>query len=186
MTDLLLGDDLIQEVLWHLSQGDIAASVDVSAPDAPMDVDEATNDVKAVQKALRGLVQIVWSSLTAESSELFSDFSSFARLSLADAAELLEEQASRTKTSLRETEDEVKQGKRDVIGRDKERLKEEEDVKVQFEHGMDTLKGVGVTAIGTGQEASAKAEEIASNTSSRLQAAFDKVSVLSLNIVLLV
>ncbi len=162
---------MLQEALWHLSEGDLA----LSTPDVSVDAEEVSDDVDAIRKSLRNLVQIIWSSISSESSEVFRDFSSFARLILADAAEAVEEQASRAKSTLREVEQEVQEGQRDSLGRDKERLKEEEDIKVQFEHGMDTLKGAGVSAIGTGQQASAKAEDMSAKTMSRLQTAFDKV-----------
>ncbi|KAF9011677.1 hypothetical protein BDZ89DRAFT_963742 [Hymenopellis radicata] len=165
------GDDLLQEALWHLSEGDLA----LSTPDVPVDTEEASADADAVRKSLRDLVQIIWSSISSESSEVFHDFSSFARLVIADAAEAVEEQAARAKSTLREVEKEVQDGQRDSLGRDKERMQEEEDVKVQFEHGMDTIKGAGVSAIGAGQQASAKVEDMSAKTMSKLQSAFDKM-----------
>ncbi|KAK0467954.1 uncharacterized protein EV420DRAFT_1502084 [Desarmillaria tabescens] len=164
-------DDLLQEAIWHLSEGDIS----VPAPSDVVDTDEAAQDVEKIRKALRKLLQIAWSSISSEDSFVFRDFASFARSSLADAAEMVEDQAARAKDSLREVEQEVQEGKRDTLGRDKERMEEEEkDVKVQFEHTMDSLKDTGATVIGAGQDAKAKAEELADRTGDRLKNAFQR------------
>lgn len=45
-------------------------------------------------------------------------------------------------------EEEVQEGKRDQWGRDKERLEQERDVKVAWEHGVDTVKDAGSSVIG--------------------------------------
>jgi len=103
---------------------------------------------------------------------------SLLRLSLADAAELIEEQASGAKETLRQMEDEVQAGERDTLGRSKKRLEEEKDVKVAWEHGMDTVKGAGSKVIGATQQATAKAEETTKKTADRLSDAFAKVSLL--------
>ncbi len=89
---------------------------------------------------------------------------------------MVEDQAARAKDNLREVEHEVQEGKRDALGRDKERMEEEEkDVKVQFEHTMDSLKDTGSTVIGAGQDAKAKAEEFADRAGDRLKNTFQKV-----------
>ncbi|KIK70088.1 hypothetical protein GYMLUDRAFT_34552 [Collybiopsis luxurians FD-317 M1] len=163
-------DNLLQEAIWHLNQGDFSdASINTSAS---IDTDEATKDWQDARDSIRTILSIIWSGLSSETSSLFQDFSSFARLSLADAAEVVEKQASRAKSNLREIDEQVQKGERDTLGRDKERLKQEEDVQVAFEHGMDTLKGAGSTVIGAGQESAAKASELYDRTSTQLQNSF--------------
>ncbi|KAJ4468733.1 hypothetical protein J3R30DRAFT_3553625 [Lentinula aciculospora] len=163
-------DNVLQAAIWHLSQGDISeTSLDAKVK---INTDEASKDAQDARDSIYTILSIIWSGLSSETSSLFDDFSSFARLSIADAAEIIENQASRAKDSLRDIDEEVQSGKRDTFGRDKERLKEEEDVQVAFEHGMDTLKGAGSTAIGTGQESIAKASDLSDRTSTQLQNAF--------------
>ena len=137
--------------------------------------DQAIDDVNAIRTVIRNLLSIVWSSVTTEGSSLFQDLLSVLRLSIADAAELVQEHAGRAKEGLRSVDKEVQQGQRDTLGRDKKRLEEEKDVKVAWEHGMDTVKDAGTTVIGTTQETSAAAQEKYSKASSRLQEAYDKV-----------
>ena len=139
--------------------------------------DQAIADVNAIRSVIRNLLCIVWSSVSTEGSSLFQDLLSVLRLSIADAAELVQDQAGRAKESLRTVDKEVQQGQRDSLGRDKKRLEEERDTKVAWQHGMDTVKDAGTTVIGTTQETSAAAQEKSSKASSRLQEAFYKVSV---------
>lgn len=163
----------MQEAIWHLSQGDLSdTSVDVNIKP---NTDEALKDAQDARESIRTILSIIWSGLSSEGSSLFEDFTSFARLSLADAAEVVENQASRAKDSLREVDEEVQSGKRDTLGRDKERLKQEEDLQVAFEHGMDTVKGAGSSVIGAGQQSVAKASELSDRTSAKLHNAFYKV-----------
>ena len=138
--------------------------------------DQAIADVNAIRSVIRNLLSIVWSSVSTEGSSLFQDLLSVLRLSIADAAELVQEQAGRAKESLRTVDKEVQQGQRDSLGRDKKRLEEEQDTKVAWQHGMDTVKDAGTTVIGTTQETSAAAQEKSSKASSRLQEAYYKVS----------
>ncbi|KAF7305506.1 hypothetical protein HMN09_00803400 [Mycena chlorophos] len=168
------GDDILQEALWHLSNTEIDVSVSVDGPDQLVDRNEAAADIDAVRSSLKTLLSIVWQSIASEGGFLFSDFASFMRLTLADAAEALEGQAGRTKEGLREVEQDVQKGRRDDLGRDKKRLEEEKDVKVAFEHGMDTLKDAGSTVIGAGQTAKAKTEDTADQATTRLQNAYYK------------
>ncbi|KAJ3732954.1 hypothetical protein DFJ43DRAFT_1070435 [Lentinula guzmanii] len=166
-------DNVLQEAIWHLSQTDISnTSIDANTK---VNTQEASQDAQDARDSIRTILSIIWSGLSSESSSLFEDFSSFTRLSLADAAEVVEKQASRAKDSLREVDEEVQAGERDTFGRDKARLKEEEDVQVAFEHGMDTLKGAGSSVIGAGQETAAKASELSDRTSIQLQNAFYKM-----------
>ncbi len=176
-----LEDNVLQEALWHLSQGDLS-SVDVGT--VSVDTDEASKDLQKLRVSLRTILTIFWSGVSAESSSLFFDFSSFARLALADAAEAVEDQAARAKESLRQVDDEVQQGQRDVLGRDKERLKQEEDTKVAFQHGMDTVKDAGTSVIGTVQDSSAKAVELSERTSTQLQNSFYRVCIQFVSVLL--
>jgi hypothetical protein len=137
--------------------------------------DQAIDDVNAIRSALRNLLCIVWSSVTTEGSSLFQDLLSVLRLSIADAAEIVQEHAGRAKESLRSIDKEVQEGQRDPLGRDKKRLEEEKDTKVAWQHGMDTIKDAGTTVIGTAQQTSATAQEKGSKASSKLQEALYKV-----------
>ncbi|KAF5340103.1 hypothetical protein D9758_013155 [Tetrapyrgos nigripes] len=177
-------DNLLQEALWHLNQADIAVnpsavtenvpSVNVQVGSTGMDIDkdEAKEDAKAIASSLRTLIQIVWNSVTSEGSGLFQDFASFSRLSLADAAEIIEHQAGQAKETLRRVDQEVQEDKRDAIGRDKQRLEEEKDPQVAWEHGMDTVKDVGSATIGVTREGAAKVSDTASRVSSKAQESF--------------
>ena len=137
--------------------------------------DQAKDDIRALRRALRNLFSVVWDSASSEGASIFYDLLSVIRLSLADAAELVEEQAGKAKESLRSIEDEVQSGQRDTLGRDKQRLEEEKDTKVAWEHGMDTAKGAGSTVIDATRTAAETAEEKAEKTSQRIQDAWNKV-----------
>lgn len=144
--------------------------------EAQADKDKVIAEVDAIRSALRNLLSIVWSSVSSEGTSLFQDFLSLLRLSIADAAEVVEEQASLAKENLRSVDKEVQQGQRDPLGRDKKRLEEEKDTKIAWQHGMDTIKDAGTAVIGASQETSAAAQEKSSKASSRLQEAYYKVS----------
>ncbi|PFH47867.1 hypothetical protein AMATHDRAFT_151108 [Amanita thiersii Skay4041] len=163
-------DNVLQEAIWHLSQSELVVTSEASA-----DVDKAKQDLDSIRRALRTLLAIFWSSLTSEGSALFQDFVSFTRLALSDAAELLEEAAGRTKETLREQERGFREGERDVLGRDKKRLEEEKDIKVAWEHGMDTVKEAGTGVIETTQQATSSAEEKAERTRSRMRYAYQQI-----------
>ncbi|KAI0055356.1 hypothetical protein BV25DRAFT_1815676 [Artomyces pyxidatus] len=171
------GDNVLQEALWHLSQADISASsVDV---DVPMDKTEASQDYRAVVNSLRSSLEILWTSATAEGSGVFSDFASFTRLSLADAADVVSEKAGQAADSLRGVEDEVQAGERDSIGRKRksdEQEEEDADVRVKFERGMDSAKVAGSTVIGAGQNAKAKAEDLSDRAHVRLHDAATRIA----------
>ncbi|KAK0498402.1 hypothetical protein EDD18DRAFT_1308634 [Armillaria luteobubalina] len=146
------------KAIWHLSEGDIVAAT----PSDAVDKDEAAEDVEKIRKALRKLLHIAWTSISSEGSFVVRDFASFARSSLADAAAM---------DSLREVEQEVQDETR------RELEEEEKDVKVQFEHTMDSLKDTGSTVIGAGQDAKAKATELADKAGDRLKNTFQKKHV---------
>ena len=143
--------------------------------EAQVDKQQAIADVNAIRTALRTLLSIVWSSVSSEGTSLFQDFLSFLRLSIADAAEIVQDQAGRAKENLRSVDQEVQEGQRDSLGRDKKRLEEEQDPKVAWQHGMDTIKDAGATVIGASQETSAAAQDQSDKASSRLQEAYYRV-----------
>ncbi|KAL1713884.1 hypothetical protein EV715DRAFT_210772 [Schizophyllum commune] len=166
-------DDLLEETLWHLSQADLTnASTSTSGS---IDTDEAANDAKAAAGAMRTVLRVLWESVSSEGSILGQDLTSFFRLGLADVAEAIEGAAGSTKESLRSIDKEVQEGKRTTLGRDKERLEQEKDPKVAFEHGMDTLKDAGVTGIGAVQSATEKAQEGKDKASERLTTMYDRI-----------
>ncbi|KAF9523026.1 hypothetical protein CPB83DRAFT_68008 [Crepidotus variabilis] len=163
-------DNTLQEAIWHLSQGDLTTT-----EEAQETKDQSLQDLNKIRKSLRTLTTIMWSSYTSEGSALFSDFFSVLRTSLADAAEIVEAQAGAAKESLRNIESEVQEGKRDTLGRDKQRLEEEKDAKVAWQHGMDTVKDAGTGIIGGVQTTSETIAEKSDQTSSRLQNAYSTV-----------
>lgn len=110
-----------------------------------------------------------------EGSSIIQELLSILRLSLADAAEVLEGKAGAAKDTLRSVEKGVQEGERDTLGRSKQRLEEEKDPKVAWQHGMETVKGAGTTVIGATQAAGASLQETAEKTTSRLEDALNKV-----------
>jgi hypothetical protein len=165
-------DNIFQEAVWHLTQGDLTVT-----PEAEAKKDQALEDINALRKALRTLLSSVMSSVTSEGTSLFQDLLSVIRLSLAEAAGVIEGQAESVKETLLQIEEEVQDGKRDTLGRDKQRLEKEKDPKIAWQHGMDTVKDAGTTVISTAQETSETIEEKADKTSARLREAFRKVCV---------
>ncbi|KAG6889628.1 hypothetical protein C0992_004584 [Termitomyces sp. T32_za158] len=163
------GDNILQEAVWHLTQGDLETT--------GIDSDQAKADLAALRKALRTLLSIVWTSLSSESGSLVTDFASFTRLSLADAAELIESSAASAKESLRNIEQGVQKGERTTItGRDKKRVEEESgDVKVQWEHGMDAVKGAGDSVIDASRNVSSSVKEASDRTTNRVHDAYLKI-----------
>ncbi|KAH0580320.1 hypothetical protein J132_11333 [Termitomyces sp. J132] len=163
------GDNILQEAIWHLTQGDLETT--------GIDSDEVKADLTALRKALRTLLSIIWTSLSSESGSTISDFASFTRLSLADAAELVETSAASAKESLRAIEQDVQKGRRTSIsGRDKKRVEEEAgDVKVRWEHGMDAVKGTGDSLIDAGRSVSSSVQEASAKTTNRVHDAYLKI-----------
>ena len=133
-----------------------------------------------MRAALKNLISVVWTSVSLEGSSIIQELLSILRLSLADAAEALEGRAGAAKDTLRSVEQGVQEGERDSLGRSKQRLEEEEDPKVAWEHGMETVKGAGTTVIGATQAASASLQETAEKTTSRLEDALNKVRSLKM------
>lgn len=167
---LFLGDNLLQEALWRLSQGDLTVTEESEATK-----DQAIKELNNIRSSLRTLISIWWSSYTAEGTALFQDFLSVLRTSLADVAEVVEHQAGSTKESLRNIESQVQQGQRDSLGRDKERIKQERDVKVAWQHGMDSVKDTGTSVIGSAQDATENVRDKSDKTSAKLQNAYSIV-----------
>ncbi|KAF8193742.1 hypothetical protein BJ912DRAFT_230171 [Pholiota molesta] len=164
-------DNIFQEAVWHLTQGDLTVTREAEAKK-----DQALEDINALRKALRTLLSSVMSSVTSEGTSLFQDLLSVIRLSLAEAAGVIEGQAGSAKETLLQIEEEVQDGKRDTLGRDKQRLEKEKDPKIAWQHGMDTVKDAGTTVISTAQETSETIEEKADKTSARLREAFRKMA----------
>ncbi|KAJ7718357.1 hypothetical protein DFH07DRAFT_933600 [Mycena maculata] len=160
-------DNLLQEAVWHLTEGDVNTAVD--APN--INKKEVSADIEAVRTSLRTILTLVWQSLFSEDNPLLEDFASFARLGLADAAEIIEDQAGRTKEGLRNVEQDVEDGTRDSLGRDKTRLEDEQDARVTFEHRMDTVKDTGSQAIGAHQSTKSKAQDLQVQGTERLRGA---------------
>ena len=160
----------MQQAIWHLTEGDLTVTDEAEA-----DKDQALKDINEMRRALRTLISTMWSSFSTEGTALFHDLMSIVRISLADAAELVEDKAGLAKESLRNVESEVQEGKRDTLGRDKKRLEQEEDPKVAWQHGMDTVKDAGTTVIGATQSTTAAAQEQSAKTSNRLQDAYYKI-----------
>ncbi|KXN85171.1 hypothetical protein AN958_11593 [Leucoagaricus sp. SymC.cos] len=161
-------DNILQEAIWHLEQGDLIATVE-----AKEDCDQALKDIHSLQRSLRTIMKVAYHNITTEGAHLFSDFASVTRLMLADAAELVEVQAGKAKETLRHVEQEVQKGKRDSLGRDKEAVQAaSSDARIAWEQGMDTVKGTGSMMIGASQTVAGAVEDKTERTTSRLQNAF--------------
>ncbi|KAH9953742.1 hypothetical protein BC827DRAFT_1246480 [Russula dissimulans] len=145
------GESLVQKAIWHLSQADItASSLEI---DAAVDSKEALSDYRAIVRSLWTSLQIFWDNAATEGFGVFSDFASFTRLSLADVAEFISEKSDKAVEKLRNIEEEVQSGERDVVGI-KGQTKEEwgkADVREAFEKSMDTVKVSGSAVIGAAQ-----------------------------------
>ena len=171
-----LGENLVQNAIWNLSQADIAASsLDVAIP---IDSKEASSDYRAIAASLRTSLQIFWESAAMEGFGVFSDLASFTRLSFADAAELVAEKSNKAAEKLRDVEGEVKSGERDAVGI-KEQTKEDlkrADTRELFEKSMDAVKDTGSAAIGVAQSAGHKTRDLTDRSRTRVHAAVSKVS----------
>ena len=166
----MIADNILQETIYHLTQGDITPTEKAS-----VEKEQALKDFDTLCVSIRTLLRVWWSSYTSEGSVLYEDLLSLIRTSLADAAEILEGKAEFTKEQLRRIESEVQEGKRDALGRDKERLEQEKDPKVAWEHGMDTVKEAGVSVIGAAQGAKEGLEEGKQKTEDKLEGIYHSV-----------
>ena len=81
----------------------------------------------------------------------------------------------RVTEGLRRIEGEVQSDEWDSSGRNKQWIGEEKNVKIKFEHRMDTLKETGSIDIGAGQSARASAEGEADKARTRVQDMYYKV-----------
>ncbi|EKM77256.1 hypothetical protein AGABI1DRAFT_62301 [Agaricus bisporus var. burnettii JB137-S8] len=164
-------DNILQEAIWHLEQGDLVAT-----SEAREEQEQALKDIQALRRSLRTVVKVAYHNVTTEGAHLFSDFASVMRVMLADAAELVETQAGKAKETLRHVEQDVKVGKRDSWGRDRESLEaRREDFKLQWEHGVDTVKDTGSMVIGASKAVAGAVEDTTERTTSRVQNAFYSV-----------
>lgn len=132
----------MQEGIWHLTETSITTTSEATSTKA-----SAQKDLEAARECLRTLLKALFQSFSQEGSTLFADLLSLIRTSLSDAFEAVEGTAGRTKEGLRRIESEAQEGKRDQWGRDKERLEEEKDPKVAWEHGVEQVKGAGSRVI---------------------------------------
>ena len=168
----------MQEAFWHLAEADISStslSVHVSN-------EQAARDARAASHSIRTIARILWDNISHEGGALGHDFASFLRLALADVADYVGQTAGSTAESLRDLDVQVQQGERNELGLKKRKAEqdaEDADARVKFEKTMDTTKEVGSKAIGAGQAAVAKAEDISNRASSRIQNAFNQVRILA-------
>jgi len=175
------GDNILQKIIWHSTHADLRSTRTDLTNTMDVDTDDASRDLKAVRSSLSTIFQIIWSSISAEGQPLFADFSSFVRLGLADAAEVIERQAGQAKESLRTVEDEVQSGDRNTIGIKKETQNQPDDAQAVFERNMDRAKEAGSTVIGATQTATAKVEDVSSRATSRVEEAYNKICERALN-----
>ncbi|KAK7018633.1 hypothetical protein R3P38DRAFT_3360324 [Favolaschia claudopus] len=159
-------DNQLQEAIWHLTEGDLNSVIEPSK-----DFSEKTqveSDIKAVRSSLRTVLSIVWQNFT-DGGFLPTSVTSFFLLTLSDAAEGIQSQAGRTKNTLRDLEQDVQEGQRDSLGRDKAKLEETQgDKRAAFERTMDTVKSVGGGAIDAHQSATATAQDLKERSSNLL------------------
>jgi len=160
------GDDQLQNAIYNLSQGQLTAD-----PATAKTQSEALSDGQQASAAFQNVLQIFWRHLTSTSGGA-GDLASFTRNFLADTAEVVEQHAGTVKSTLRETEAEVQEGKRDPLGR--ERTGEESgDLRERYERGMDTAKVTGSQAIGAGQAVKQSADEVGGKAADNLNDIFD-------------
>jgi hypothetical protein len=167
----VIGENLVQEALWHLSQADIASSsLDI---EIPTDSNEVSDDYQAIASSLRILLQIFWDNAVIEGFGIFFDSASFTRLSLADVAEAVGEKSSEAAQKLHKVEDEVQAGERDHIGIKKETKEfwKKANTLEAFDKSMDIIKDAGSAAIGSAQSANDITVELTDRSRTRLRAA---------------
>jgi tRNA A37 methylthiotransferase MiaB len=145
-----------------------------------MNSKEVSSDYQAIVTSLRTTLELFWDNAATEGFGVLSDFASFTRLSLADAAEFVAEKSTKAAEKLRNVEGEVQSGERDTIGI-KEQTKEQwekADTREAFEKSMDTMKDSGSAAIGVAQFAGRKTTDLADHSRTRLHAAVSAVHLL--------
>lgn len=169
--DINTDDNILQEMVWNLKQGDL-----VPTTEAKEDREQALRDIHSLQQSLLVILKVAYNNVTTEGTHIFSDFTSVVRLMLADAAELVEVQAGKAKETLRQIEHDVQEGNRNTLAKDKEQIEaERNDARVNWEHGMDTVKGAGSMLVGVSQNVAGAVEDNVERTVSRLQDALYSV-----------
>jgi len=145
-----------------------------------MDSKEVSSDYQAIVASFRTTLEILWDNAATEGFGILSDFASFTRLSLADAAEFVAEKSTKAAEKIRNVEGEVQSGERDTVGI-KEQTKEqweEADAREAFEKSMDIMKDSGSAAIGVAQSAGRKTTDLTDRSRTRLHAAVSAVHLL--------
>src|SRR5260221_10483994 len=97
-----VADNVLQEAIWHLTQGSITTSSSKVASTKK----EAQRDMEAVRQSLRTLLKALYHSFSSERTNLVGDLLSLIRTSLSDALQVVEGKASEVKERLREMEGE--------------------------------------------------------------------------------
>ncbi|KAL1747091.1 hypothetical protein HDZ31DRAFT_80677 [Schizophyllum fasciatum] len=166
------GDDIVQDAIWNLSQGELAGGAAAEIARQPKDTPVA-NDAQRLSSAVRTFFHVFLGNVHGEGGSLFADLASFLRLFLADRAEDVEERARITKETLRQTEDEVQEGKRDPLGREGDVRQQDLDTQAKFERNMDTAKAVGSKTIGAHQSTKAAVQRHGDAATNALVGAFE-------------
>ena len=172
LTRTCIGDNIIQESLWHLHEADLSNTSTNVTGKAP---DQASKDASALARSLRTIFSVLLSTFTQESQSIFHDFASFMRLAVADAAEYVSQSAGSTAQNLRQVDEEIARGERNEAGLKKKPEEEKfknKDTREQFEISMDTVKEAGSETISAAQVAAATSKDLANRTNERLQNAF--------------
>jgi hypothetical protein len=172
---LHIGDNIIQESLWHLHEADLS---NTSTTRTGSGSDQASKDASALARSLRTVFSILLSTVTQESQNVAHDFASFLRLTIADAADYVSQSAGSAAQALRQVDEEVSRGERNEVGlknKPEEEKFKNKDAREQFEITMDTVKEAGSQTIGAAQVAAATSKDLANRTNDRLQNAFNEV-----------
>lgn len=163
------GDDQFQEALWNLSNGQIRPH-----PSMKDTRNEAQNDAEQASIALQNMLNIFWRRLTGRDGGA-GDFASFTRVLVADTAEVVERHAGNLKETMRETQAEVDEGKRDPLTGLPRMEGEPQDTKETFERRMDAAKMAGSGAIGAGQQVQGSTAELRDKTGQNFDSLLDNV-----------
>jgi hypothetical protein len=146
-----------------------------------MNSKEVSSDYQALVASFRTTLETLWDNTVTEGFGVLSDFASFTRLSLADAAEFVAEKSTKAAENIRNIEGEVQSGERDTVGI-KEQTKEQwekADAREAFEKSMDIMKDSGSAAIGAAQSTRRKTTDLTDRSHTRLHAAVSAVHLLS-------
>jgi hypothetical protein len=171
----IAGDDVVQEAIWNLHQGEIKTKVDAKTGETSLE--ETKNEAQQLASSFHSLINAFIGHISFEGQSILTDLASFFRLFLADTAEMVEERARGAKESLRQVEDEVQKGDRDPLGRQK--VDEQfgaEDPQARFERGMDTAKDIGSKVIGVTESTAEATREHTERARENLSHSMDAVS----------